>query len=210
MAKRAVRILTEIWSDPSFIALSPREQWLFFALLSQPELDAAGMILISPRRWSNQASGLDVAQIRESLAALHDAGHFVVDGDTEEVYIPAFFEFELIGRQPRRAIAAVDAIGTCHSEQLRALAMADLMALVDAAPEIAPRGVRAEVLLRDGNQCCRCGWKPGDPVPARNGRPLYRGLELDHIHPKSKGGPGHPDNFQVLCTSCNASKGAKV
>ncbi|MGW4422578.1 HNH endonuclease [Streptosporangium sp. NPDC004631] len=210
MAKREVRIPVEIWSDPFFVALSPRDQWLFFALLSQPELDAAGLIILRPRRWSNQASDLNVDQVRESLGSLVAADRLVVDDETEEVYIPAFFEFEHIGRQPRRAIAAVDALGACHSERLRALVMADLMALASATPPATPRGVRAEMLLRDGNQCRRCGWKPGDPVPAKNGRLLYRGLELDHVHPKSKSGPDHPDNLQVLCTSCNASKGARV
>lgn len=66
-------------------------------------------------------------------------------------------------------------------------------------------------LRRDGWQCRGCGWSPGDYIPtAPTGRPLYRGLEIDHIHPRSRGGSDDVDNLQVLCTSCNTRKGARV
>jgi len=42
---------------------------------------------------------------------------------------------------------------------------------------------------------CVCCWKS-------------KKLEADHVIPVSLGGTGHPDNFQPLCRSCNASKGA--
>lgn len=32
---------------------------------------------------------------------------------------------------------------------------------------------------------------------------------LDHIHPKSRGGPEDPENFQILCAVCNLQKRAK-
>lgn len=33
---------------------------------------------------------------------------------------------------------------------------------------------------------------------------------VDHVHPKSRGGSEKPENFQILCASCNTSKGAKT
>ena len=35
----------------------------------------------------------------------------------------------------------------------------------------------------------------------------FRHLEVDHIVPKARGGSEHPDNLQLLCSSCNRRKG---
>jgi len=35
-------------------------------------------------------------------------------------------------------------------------------------------------------------------------------LEVDHIRPRSRGGPDNPSNLQLLCTRCNRLKGSKV
>ena len=58
--------------------------------------------------------------------------------------------------------------------------------------------VRYEVLKRAKFRCELCGC-PGD----------IRALQVDHIVPKSKGGSDTLNNYQCLCYSCNASKGAR-
>lgn len=35
-------------------------------------------------------------------------------------------------------------------------------------------------------------------------------MTKDHIVPKSKGGPDHPDNLQTMCYVCNEAKGDKL
>jgi hypothetical protein len=59
--------------------------------------------------------------------------------------------------------------------------------------------LRFQVLKRDDYRCQMCG------VTAKDGATL----EIDHIHPVSKGGTNDPDNLQVLCRDCNAGKGAQ-
>ena len=51
--------------------------------------------------------------------------------------------------------------------------------------------------LRESDGCCvACG--------------ASEGIQMDHIHPLSRGGAHHIDNVQPLCGSCNASKGASL
>ena len=56
--------------------------------------------------------------------------------------------------------------------------------------------LRFEILKRDDYRCQMCGAKAEDGAT----------LEIDRIHPVSKGGTNEPDNLQVLCRDCNASK----
>jgi hypothetical protein len=46
-------------------------------------------------------------------------------------------------------------------------------------------------------RCIRCG-------ADLTGVPFH----IDHVHPKSRGGPDKPENFQLLCAKCNMAKGA--
>jgi hypothetical protein len=68
----------------------------------------------------------------------------------------------------------------------------------EARRNISP-ALRQAVFERDGRVCQRrgCGSTDGP-------------FHLDHIFPFSKGGPTNERNLQVLCASCNLSKGARA
>ena len=61
------------------------------------------------------------------------------------------------------------------------------------------KSVRFEIFTRDAFTCQYCGKRPPDAV-----------LELDHIHPRSKGGDDDPLNLVTSCWECNRGKSAKV
>ena len=61
-----------------------------------------------------------------------------------------------------------------------------------------PPHVREFVIARDGYVCGICS---GEVDPAD--------VHLDHIKPRSKGGPDTADNLQVAHSTCNLRKGAK-
>jgi hypothetical protein len=212
MARGHSRILTSIWRDAEFIALTQEEQRLYLFLVSQPQLTNAGLLPMTFARWANAARGAVEGDLRCGVDSLEARGFVVPDHAEDELYVCGYFRHAGVGNQPRVVAGAYDAITRSPSFLLRAVASSELSEVVAGAPPVqGPRGLRAEVLRRDGWQCVGCGWSPGDPVPtAPTGRPLYRGLEIDHVHPRSKGGPDSLDNFQVLCTTCNTRKGARV
>jgi 5-methylcytosine-specific restriction endonuclease McrA len=56
------------------------------------------------------------------------------------------------------------------------------------------RKIREQIIRRDG--CCQmCG--------------SDERLSVDHIVPRTLGGNDNPNNLQVLCSSCNSSKGGR-
>jgi len=59
-----------------------------------------------------------------------------------------------------------------------------------------PESVRIEVWRRDNGMCARCGSREK--------------LEYDHIVPISRGGSNTARNIELLCESCNRSKGANI
>ena len=56
--------------------------------------------------------------------------------------------------------------------------------------------VREAIYKRDGYKCLACG--------------TDKYLTLDHIVPRSMGGPNNYDNYQTLCKDCNRKKGKRI
>lgn len=95
----------------------------------------------------------------------------------------------------------------CHfpsqTQKLIAIRMADNTSPDDDRRELArarakqaiPQWLRERVFERDGGKCVNCQSEVG--------------LEVDHVHPESKGGTLAFDNLQTLCKPCNVRKGAR-
>lgn len=60
--------------------------------------------------------------------------------------------------------------------------------------------LRFQVLERDGFRCRYCGRSVEDGAK----------LQLDHVHPKSKGGKWERNNLITACQECNLGKGDRV
>jgi len=61
-----------------------------------------------------------------------------------------------------------------------------------------PTSLRYQILKASGRRCALCG------ATASEER-----LDVDHIDPRSRGGPTVPENLQVLCAKCNSAKSNK-
>lgn len=70
---------------------------------------------------------------------------------------------------------------------------------VESSKSPLPAKIRFAVLKRDGYRCQLCGAAATDGPHVK--------LEVDHKHPRMKGGPNHDDNIWTLCQRCNSGKG---
>lgn len=59
---------------------------------------------------------------------------------------------------------------------------------------------RFRILKRDGFRCRYCGSAAADGAE----------LEVDHVHPRSRGGGDDPRNLVTACRQCNRGKHAEV
>jgi Holliday junction DNA helicase RuvB len=81
-------------------------------------------------------------------------------------------------------------------EALRMLAPPNEVAAPTPGRDSIPSEVRREVWRRDGGKCARCGSREN--------------LEYDHIIPVSMGGSSTARNIELLCETCNRSKGGSI
>jgi 5-methylcytosine-specific restriction endonuclease McrA len=66
----------------------------------------------------------------------------------------------------------------------------------DRTPRVTVRLTRRNLMFRDTHQCQYCGKQP--PV---------RDLNIDHVLPRSRGGPDSWENLVTACRVCNLRKG---
>lgn len=142
--RKEARIFTSIWNDETFLALSPREQRMYFFLLSQRDLSFCGVLSLRMRRWARSAQGLTVAQVEEDLEGLarparqgfvegasEESGRplIVVDEDTEEVFIRSLIRHDGIWKIPNLLKAAREAATLIESRTIIAELLSELQRL---------------------------------------------------------------------------------
>lgn len=120
MARSEARISVDIWdADSDFIRLSPGAQWLYFLLLTQPDLNHLGVLALRERRWARKASNTTVNDVRAYIGELGAERYVVVDEDTEELLIRSFIRRDKVYRQPNVLRAAADNLRLLTSAILR-------------------------------------------------------------------------------------------
>ncbi|WUH94589.1 hypothetical protein OG900_33540 [Streptomyces sp. NBC_00433] len=126
MARGHGRILTSIWEDADFLALDQQQQRLYLFLISQPNLNHAGLLDLTLRRWARKAAGLSVAELDKLLTGLEQARFVVVDDDTEELLIRSFIRNDGVWRMPKVMGAMVSGALEISSPKLRLALLAEM------------------------------------------------------------------------------------
>lgn len=145
MARAFGRILSSIWDDPEFLDLDPQAQRMFLFLISQKNINHAGVLALTVRRWAAKARTLTIEQVCQSLADLHNTRFIVVDEETEELLVRSFIRRDDVYKQPRVMGSAVSGALEVSSRKLRWA----LLVEVDRLPldELSDEPIR----LRNGN-----------------------------------------------------------
>ncbi|MBZ6290344.1 hypothetical protein KVH30_02000 [Streptomyces olivaceus] len=119
MARGHGRILASVWEDSDFLDLDEREQRLYLFLISQPNLNHAGLLDLTLRRWARKARGLTVAELEKRIDRLEETHFVVVDDDTEELLIRSFIRNDGVWRMPKVMGAAVSGALEISSSKLQ-------------------------------------------------------------------------------------------
>jgi len=126
MARGHGRILASAWEDADFIALTQEQQRLYLFLISQPNLNHAGLLPLTLRRWAGKAAGLTAAELRAHLEALAAACFIVLDEDTEELLIRSFVRNDGVWKQPKVMGAMTSGALEISSRALRGALLAEM------------------------------------------------------------------------------------
>lgn len=143
MARTFASIKIAIWKDDAFRALTMAEQWLYKALLSQPDLTAAGVIIYRPSRWSKLCADCTADEINGILDQLVAKRYIVIDEDSEEVLIRTFIKHDGSGGNWKFRKGVQSSIDRIESDHLRAVAQATFNALPPLPPP-KPKGDASE------------------------------------------------------------------
>jgi hypothetical protein len=142
------RLHDTLGQDSDWLALSHTAQWLYVALLWQPERTHAGTLTIALRRWARLSPTLNVEMVRDALLELAAARFVVVDFDTDEILIRTYIRNDGVYRQPNVFKSAARSAAAIASPLLREAVRTELLRL--PLDELAgPTRKRVEVVLEE-------------------------------------------------------------
>lgn len=136
MAREFGRIRISIADDADFEDLAPEGQWLYTRIgIPETSLNHCGVFDWRPARLIRKARGLTIAYL-ERAAADCEHGRFVLfDIDTEEALMRSYIRSEELLRNPKMAVAVINAYRATASKILRAAVVDELRRIKDEHPE---------------------------------------------------------------------------
>ncbi|WP_280454137.1 hypothetical protein [Nocardia brasiliensis] len=129
MARDHGRLLCRIWNDKEFRALTRTAQALYAQLISQKEINNAGVLPLMVSKWAKGCDEMTSEMIIADLAVLVDARFVVVDTDTEEVLVRSFIRNDGVLKQPNVFKNALRVAEAVESTSIRAVLAAELRRL---------------------------------------------------------------------------------
>lgn len=134
MARNHARILTRIWRDPEFRALTTEAQHAYFTALSYPELSYVGVMDYMPKRLAAMSSGNTERRMTSALGRLAAARFVLIDTGTDELLIRSFVRNDGVMERVNMGKAVARAFDKIISLDLREALKDELARLLRDAP----------------------------------------------------------------------------
>ncbi len=131
MANAAGFIQESIWRDPDWRRLTRTAQALYMQLLSQKELDCAGVLPLQPHKWAKGCTGLTVAQVLADLDELQRGRFVYYDRDTDEAFVRTYIRNSNVIKVPNMRKSARRSATLVGSPTIRGILAAELRATGD-------------------------------------------------------------------------------
>lgn len=205
MANAAGFIQESIWRDEHWRQLSRSAQALYMQLLSQKELDCAGVLPLQANKWAKGCRDLTVGQVWDDLDELQQERFVFYDVDTDEAFIRTYVRNSNVVKIPNMRKSARRAALLVGSERIRELLAVELRAtehpeLVAVADEINPSGNPSPNGSPNGS-------KQGLPEPLPEPTGVGTGVGVTHLGSNSSGEEppqckSHPENPDKPCRKC--------
>lgn len=135
MAREFAKINAAIWQDDEWRDLPPMAQYLYFLILTDPDLSYCGVSDWRPNRIAPKASGLTVAAVQAAAVILTDARLLVIDEGTEEVLVRSFLRHDGVMAHNKLCVSAAMAYGAVASNAIRGVIVHELNRLKAEFPE---------------------------------------------------------------------------
>lgn len=123
MARSYANIVTAIWTDREFCALSAGAQRTYFMLITQPDIAACGTLPLTMRRWAGMVSDGD--ELQAWLNELAAAEFVIVDEATEELLVRTFVKHDGGYKHSKRLAAVWSTAEAIRSHSIRAALVAE-------------------------------------------------------------------------------------
>lgn len=177
MARSYAAIYHRIWADPEWRGLDINAQHLYVLLLSQPQVNLAGVLPLQLRKWASCVDGWDIGDVAKALDRLCDARFVLADEDTEEVLIRTLIRNDGSYKIPNVLKSLLQVAEGTQSQALRAELSAELGRLDPPEGKKAEEsaGLIAATRLVLGLPD-RPGGPGGEPLPEGLAEPLPEGL----------------------------------
>lgn len=119
MSREHAALQHRIWGDKEFTSQEPDAILMYTFLLSQSDLNYAGVLHLRPRQWARKLPTLGEERIRAGIKELAGNRFVLVDEDTEELLVRTFVRNDELWKMPRMLELAIKQATTIESARLR-------------------------------------------------------------------------------------------